>query len=328
MKRCFVSFLVTIILLSLACCDSVDKTGLYLMTEKRDEDGQLLEVLEYDNAGNLSRLIYYSHGEPQGYYDFEYDQNNNLTRSFVYDQVPGSSPNMQPKWHLEQLYDQNGNRTEQRIHKYDSEVSHTVYMYDTKGNLIKEIHTTDSGSYFSTYEYNEKGILQQKKDYTLVSNDEILYGVYTYNTVGNIIQERRYMDGKEFSRTEYQYDEKGNLTQRISCTGTKITSHTEYEYDEKGHLIMTAAPPDTGSYIKYSYNEYGNVILEVHYQAGKEAKRITYSYAYDTKGCAVIAEDGCSKQYKRLQVNKEQADDILEKHSNLFIHPIEFFFIE
>jgi hypothetical protein len=153
----------------------------------------------------------------------------------------------------------------------------TFYGYDENGNpsggyYIDE--TTGSPTVY-TIEYDETGSLVtniQKSKYTY-AKDNVKFEavVYTYNSDGNILSEKKYLpmpgaDTADFS-ADSLYMSFENINSYAASTG-KITAHRECTYTSDG-------TPTTGSEFRYTYNEFGNIVVKKNYKVDGLVKTLS-----------------------------------------------------
>jgi len=116
--------------------------------------------------------------------------------------------------------------------------STTEYSYDETDTLIQEV-VTKAGGLPHTYTYT-----------------------YTYNNAGDILSKTTFVDGKEYSTTDYTYNEAGQLTKE-SSGGTP----TLYHYNDKGQRIQKSRQDADGRRsmtLDYIYDAKGHVIEDVY----------------------------------------------------------------
>lgn len=167
---------------------------------------------------------------------------------------------------LEYTYDKNGNKaSEVYTHMEDGTpeiIRNMELTYDRKGQLIREIHHNQDGTYL-LYDY-EAG--KQVKTESYDSSDELLsYWEYTYNDKGQLIKESSY------------------ACQRHGDSRTSIlTNYNLYTYDETGYVVTCTngstreRPVET--YSVTTYDEYGNKLLQERYMDGQLYWRITQEF--------------------------------------------------
>ena len=142
-------------------------------------------------------------------------------------------------------------------------------MYDTNGNLIKEVYTDSDGDktvYDYTYDANGNLI---KEVYTYSDGDKTVYD-YMYDTNGNLIKEvKTYYDGDK-TVYDYTYDANGNLVKKVRTDSDGWKEVHEYIYDASGYNVkVTSSFYDEEKFLgtdstDLTYDAYGNLIKEVY----------------------------------------------------------------
>ncbi len=144
------------------------------------------------------------------------------------------------------------------------DIATTEYTYDSKGNLVKEVYTKQSGEE-----------LKRKNIY-----------VYTYDSNNNVIKMVQTNKDGDVSTTEYtSYDDKGNLLKSIYTDADGETSTTEYAYtyDNRGNLLkQSESYDDYTTTSEYTYDSNNNLVKEV--QIEFDEVMSTSEYTYDSRG--------------------------------------------
>lgn len=253
-----------------------------------DENGKvtkqevLKEIYEYDESGNMIVMIKYNAAGNLSWYG-EYDKNGNKTLSETYD----SKGNLE--YYCEYEYDENGN--EINCNQYDEDgklIVQYIYEYDEQGNL------TFRGSYDGyslekdyEYTYDENGNLILYKGYDVYGelSDQV---EYAYDEKGNRILRKAFDgEGNLIDHEEYAYDEKGNqVLVRSYDTDGSLTGYSEYEYDKDGNQTLTSYYASDGTlehYAEGKYDQNGNNIFYAMYDAEGQLSYCCES-EYDQKG--------------------------------------------
>ena len=160
------------------------------------------------------------------------------------------------------------------------------FTYDKKGNELTQEQTSFSKNedpYWRKYtkEYNRKGELIKE---TLHWNFNVEYIVWDYEDE-RCIRQTAYNKGNDQIEEYYvnTYDEKGNLIRESQYDAAdNLESYTEYTWDETGRVqtkkYYSADGTFQNDYNVYTYDEYGNKIMNECYRDG-EVHLITY-YVY------------------------------------------------
>jgi len=228
---------------------------------------------------------------------------------------------------------------------------HKHYKYDKTGNKIEENYYTLNGKLKSkiTLKYNKKGSISQSKSYksdgSIESKEDYKYDenankietlyskpgvgiiskwMYFYNDDGNVIKRSHYRLGILESKTTYIYSNIGYSSYLLKYnTEGKIIERYDVVYDKDGKIIeVNSSTTDWGGSYKniFSYNEIGNLTLEVvnYYSDGQP--NYAFSYKYDDKNNVV------KKITKNTNTNKEFIETYSYKYDKQgnWIERIEF----
>lgn len=170
------------------------------------------------------------------------------------------------------------------ISKTDRNGAITWYIYEGY-YLVKEIRPLDGVSAYSTsanqdnyaiteftYDAVKKGSVNTVCSPTGDANNYIRY---TYNAMGEISAETRYVNGIGYT-THYFYDNVHRITKQISPDGTQ----TEYEYNFAGQITKSTVTSPDGNIVlvnRMEYDELGRKIKDIS-PIGAETKYY-YNYA-------------------------------------------------
>lgn len=167
---------------------------------------------------------------------------------------------------MEYTYDKNGNMTGEVYTTMNEGIEETIrnkeMAYDHKGQLIRETHHNQDGSYL-LHDYEDG---KQVKTSSYGKNDDLLsYWEYTYNDKEQLVQESFY------------------TCQRHGDSRTsKLSEYYLYTYDETGYVVTCTKHPmqDTSvqTYSVTTYDQYGNKLLQERYMDGQLYWRITQEF--------------------------------------------------
>lgn len=237
-----------------------------------DEDGNLLEVLEY---------YYDEHNRYNHIINTQYDVESGIGvvfRKFTY------------------IYKKN---------KYYEDITYPTHdnitirnVYDEQNNLIKGEYIFDNNCHTATYDY------EYKKDQLVCKcygeNKQLVFTSMTsYNEKSDeIFYFRENNDGHTLSISyQYEYDSDGNVKHKNEKSDSSKAagasySETEYVYDENGHLVLEMKEQllnaDTGhmelkssTKILYFYDDEGRLIKKVNELKGERFdNKYTVIYEY------------------------------------------------
>ena len=142
------------------------------------------------------------------------------------------------------IYDKKGNRIKEvETTKNDNYSSTAIakWTYDKKGNMTKQVLCESDRKITETFAYNKAGKLT-KESRKIVYEDNLTYTsvrYYTYNKAGKVTKELAYYDDCEEVKT-YTYDKKGNVTKEGQTQSyednTQAVTSTTFTYDKKGNV--------------------------------------------------------------------------------------------
>ena len=142
------------------------------------------------------------------------------------------------------IYDKKGNRIKEvETTKNDNYSSTAIakWIYDKKGNMTKQVFCESDCKITDTFAYNKAGKLT-KESRKIVYEDNLTYTsvrYYNYNKAGRVTKELAYYDDCEEVKT-YTYDKKGNVTKEVQTQSyednTQTVTSTSFTYDKKGNV--------------------------------------------------------------------------------------------
>lgn len=240
----------------------------------------------------------------------------------------------------ESYYDEKGNKIRFRSSSsYTDVITTNDYVYDSRGNLLKETETQEYQGAVTQIEvcifFYENNLLEKMdRTTTLYPSGEpydelcrVTY--YNYDDNGQMIKEDTYYkSGELFQAHVCTYDDKGNLLTEVDTDADgNIVGSTEYEYDSKGNVTkMTWLAFDSVSfnYVNYEYNSNGEKIkasgdlytyeyeyldghlMRVKYYDADGNYSSTTAYAYDEYGRVIFADtDSISDGIADMKVTYE-----------------------
>lgn len=193
---------------------------------KFNQFGNLTELTDYDNNGDLKRKRIY-----------EYDKENKLLEEKLFE-----NGSLYDKWVSE--YDSNGQDIERIRYLGNGSISNSIISkYDEGGMKIERIHKDESGSITGReiFKYNEIGQNIERLWY----NENGILDVKVLNEFdrnNNKINEKFYKSDEIISsETDYRFDDFGNM---IQMNGKYFRENTEIErtykfiYDDKKNWVV------------------------------------------------------------------------------------------
>lgn len=204
------------------------------------------------------------------------------------------------------VYDEKGNLLREGTECSDgSETEYTEYEYDSDGVLIETFEHYDLFDVDSTYEYeyDENGTMVKRAIHSIYRRDtgegSHVWSIESFDSDGNLLANMVY-DGVEaeefFNGYTYEYDAEGRqIVMEFLGSDGRVEAFERTEYDSEGNVIERQAKAANGS-------------QRVHIVA----------YEYDGEGrllrCCGRYEDG--EEYSRIEYryDGENAIEYTEKH--------------
>lgn len=282
------AFLLSFALLTLSGCAAEETNAepqfrQNTYTSEYLTDGNVVSVFRaestYSSEGALTGWVEYEDGLKTKNASYEYDENGNLLRYTVTSDTESVVNEMQyvlddQKRILRKEEYRNGTLA------YSEENS-----YDTKGRITASTMTYDSddGSQGITqreYTYNWRGELEQCKT-TRIPN-----GNYSLMTYENGMEHQLTQFDAQGVMTEYVsyiYDDAGFHSQWIRCGSDGTVEHTCKRIPDETGLVITELHYDakgfqTNHHDVFTYDEYGNLLMQERYEDGEVYWRISYTY--------------------------------------------------
>lgn len=171
----------------------------YTIEGKRENDGFLIQQIDYDETGRITEIKRYNNNELYNTTKYIYDENNILIRDY-FEYVDGV--------------------------KFK-----TIHHYDNRGYLIKSDQYDESSFIVLTIEYFYNSLGKTQKEVHSLYNEEFYYE-YKYDSNGNIIEKiSSPWGGKNQEKTIYNYNENGLIidSNTFDILGDQIKSVT-YNY--------------------------------------------------------------------------------------------------
>ncbi|WP_346687868.1 RHS repeat-associated core domain-containing protein [Megamonas hypermegale] len=191
------------------------------------------------------------------------------------------------------FYDKNGNLIKKILpedynEKTDDGIGY-CYEYDAENRLTKI--TAPNGTVEKVYIYNKKGNVLKEinaNGYKMGSSDDERPGIlYKYNAIGWLVEKREPVERDKYKLTEYRYDSEGNIIEERrhmdlqdekSASGRVLSIF--FKYDKQNRLIKVE--DNTGAVIEYGYNSLNLKTFEK--RRINDNTYQTVSYKYDKAG--------------------------------------------
>lgn len=204
---------------------------------------------------------------------------------------------------------------EKYIWGYIDSYNHGIkkYKYENvkdENGISSKGYDMDSGELVQESQYDLYGNLISRKEAIYEHGVKMYDSLCTYDTEGNLLNEKDYTAGKLEWEYEYEYDMSGNclsLKRTLWYDGDEHTVIREYSYDSSGRRLsetgglsiepdfdyvyentengLSAKKYDTDGILweELLYDDLGNVILDKKYNAYAEIIS-WYEYSYDEQG--------------------------------------------
>ena len=183
------------------------------------------------NSQNLPISETIIRSDAQGVSKFAYDDKGNIIEQIMIKNTEGEPEISRYVY----TYNENGYLSTANYTGYDGYVASYTFLYDDKGNNVKQIYEDEYNTYEYLMTYDENGNMLSQ---VLVYNGEVesMNIVATYNESGKVIKEVcTYYDGSQESK-DYTYDANGKCIQ-VVFTDENGENVYEYTYDEHGNVI-------------------------------------------------------------------------------------------
>ena len=278
------------LLLFLSGCTAKEETGpKFIQTACNQEfltDGVVtgtdVDLYTYNDEGQAIYSERHQNGSLVSQTSWEYDAYGNPVR--ITTEENGTVVQVTE---YKNSLDEAGRILRQEMYLNDTLTSVDVYTYDEKGNertheynwYSEDEAISDWRKYTKTY--NRKGELTQQ---TLHWNFNEEYIIWDYEDGLNVRQTSYESEtDKVVEYWAYTYDEKGNELRKSRYDGAdNLSYYTEYTWDDTG-LVKTemnynADGTPRNHFDVFTYDEYGNQIMQERYQDGEVYWRISYVY--------------------------------------------------
>lgn len=205
------------------------------------------------------------------------------------------------------LYDNNGNikliKIGSVVAGVDGQTSETSYVYNAINKNTDEYNKIDSTrTTHKQYSYDNNGNRATEKIYYNTQENKYIKNEYTYDFLGNIVNEQRSViegDGtcSSYYANNFAYDTANNLRQKLECLGKDTGGNyvflvINYNYDYRNSIISKIEPMGIANNISktttYAYDKKGNMLNQ---SVIKQGIQCTYSYEYDGIGNKIRETD-------------------------------------
>lgn len=212
--------------------------------------------------------------------------------------------------------------------------SNYIYLKGNNYSVLPEVTETvdfDGNKSITHYSYNDDGLLENEKTfygegedmYKSVSLDEYVYAgnkwvpkritnsakhsddasesvvktLISYDEQGNTISKIEFADTDMALTTSSTYDERGSLLSTVK-TGKGIAPVSKYfEYDTNGRFLEKTYSSPASAIIKYSYDNWGNIVSETDETDAQNKLIRTIEYDSWSRKVSETAPDGSKTTY-------------------------------
>jgi hypothetical protein len=289
MKKVSASIMIMVLLLSFCGCSQKEEDlPTFIITENNHEfleDGIITATDNYTYTYNEAGLTIYS----------EHYQNGSLlsTTSWEYDEfenpikITTEGNDTVEIFEYKYTLDKDGRILSQEMYQNGKLISVDTFTYDGKGNELtheyKMFSENDEISDWRTYTktYNRKDMLTKE---TLHWNFNDKYIIWDYEDE-LCVRQTTYENetDKIVEYWIYTYDEKGNQTQKSRYDeADNLLYYNESTWDDTGLVqterIYNADGTPRNHFDVFTYDEYGNEIMQERYRDEEVYWRISYVY--------------------------------------------------
>jgi hypothetical protein len=197
-----------------------------------EEDGSVKSVNQYNERGDIVMVYDKKDDELKLREDFNYNEKGLVLLNRVYN-TDGSVFQM-----IKYFYDSTDRliRSEQYNWKNSLDVVKT-YEHDSSGNKIKEIRNSKtSGNTVTVFDYENNRLIDEEVANEAIGKEE--KSTYKYNKKGLLIEKKsRYYFGNTIIRLIYTYNDSGRLLQMKEKSNSGVSSVTTFQYTGNGLLL-------------------------------------------------------------------------------------------
>lgn len=177
-----------------------NEKGLLKIHRKYDANAYYAEVYEYDPEGRMIRIEYRK----------DLNKNANPLR-FVLDKQYLISF----ETHSYEKFEQQEKKT--HFNNFGMPFQYTFYYYNDLGYLtqIVENMAVSSGQRKTTFSYNERGLIAEKRMVSSVMGNSSFRVSYTYDPIGNLLSSEMHRNGVYTTETQVIYNSKTGLVSSL-----------------------------------------------------------------------------------------------------------------
>lgn len=250
---------------------------------KKDINGKTKEELFFDNDFNNCKA-----DKDIGTVKirYKYDDNGNLSGRLL--TLPDSSGYTKETAYTYDTENRITSETDKKLLNGETEFTITrKYIYDSRGNIIKESCNLNGCFVFITeYVYEDGSVLKRKREYvnSIIKSET----AFQYDAEGALIREHTICPDGETTEKIYSFSHNKKISEKI-CTAKvgKTFTKTTYEDERPVKTETTYSYTQDKREITYEYDKIGRMTLEC-YKNNYGEKTVTRFY-YDEKGYIVYS---------------------------------------
>lgn len=287
-KRAMCVLIIVLLLTVCGCSPKEEAVPTFVKIENNQEfleDGVITATDNYTYTYNEDGLPIYSERYQNGSLFsttyWEYDEFGNPIK------ITTDGNDMVEVSEYKNTLDKDGRILRQEMYQSGKLISVDTFTYDTKGNELTHEYNwfSENGEMLEwrkyTKTYNSKGALTSE---TLHWNFNDEYIIWEYDDELCVRQTSYESEtDKIVEYWAYTYDEKGNQTRKSHYDGAdNLSYYTEYTWDDTGRVQTEMSYNADGTarnhFNVFTYDEYGNQIMQERYQDGEVYWRIRDVY--------------------------------------------------
>lgn len=232
------------------------------------------------------------------------------------------------------VYDENGNRTENKNNRKENERTVAKYYYNEKKELVREVHSrSGTDSTIAEFSYDAA---HHKTEETIYKSKLKQSSGYIYDKNGFLVSEKRYMYDRNDSallyyEINYENNGKGKPVKAIhsdysagmlltqngvrNSTSPAYTFTMRYTYDERDSLLSILGDKSEPAHrpldndVRYIYNKNGYLAAVETYYPGSEQLKFERRYERDEKGRITSVKIYIGKEIKPFTTIRLFYDD-------------------
>lgn len=233
--------------------EQIKKFGIVSITTI-DGDGQVKSIEVFNKEGDLAKILDLNEGDTLLRKDFLFKD------GLVQEETTYTTTG---RIHRITKYKYDGKNALVRSESYDPDKldGTTTFEYDQDGKKVKATTTSGtSGNSVTVFKYLDSRLSEEEVTNNLIGKEE--RSTYKYDEKGRLTEKRtRYFFSNTVMTEKFVYDINGLLTEWIEKSSNGVSSRSRYEYDANGILTadvwkssLSKTPSRTTYIIEYRTN--------------------------------------------------------------------------